>query len=162
MANCIRFTLDSQTTYLSLATSLAAAEFSIQIFFCNLHHARRRWSVSGVEAQDAMAVVQQGFAGHELMRRRELVKPVALLHDQTGALENFEMFAAHVHAAADHIGKFGHGHGLAGTQRAEHPPAAGMADGGEQLFVVKQRSGGVGLFGNGNGFHTFFSENSGF
>lgn len=108
-----------------------------------------------------MAVVQQGFAGHGLVRGLDGVKPVALLQHQTGGLENFEMFAAHVHAATDDFGKFGHAHGLAGAQRAEHPPAPGMAEGDQQFFVVGQRLGGVGLFGDGDGFHVIFCEKTG-
>lgn len=100
-----------------------------------------------------MTEVQQRFAGHGLVSRREGVKPVALAHHQPGGVEHLEVFAAHVHAAADDFGKFGHGHALAGAQRAQHPPAPGMADGGEQEFVVGQRPGGVKLFGDGNGFH---------
>jgi hypothetical protein len=34
-----------------------------------------------------------------------------------------------------------------------------MADGGEQEFVVGQRPGGVGLLGDGDGFHTILSDN---
>jgi len=113
-------------------------------------------SPGGVEAQDAMAVVQQRFAGDGLMRGRDGVKPVGPLHDESGGLENLQVFAAHVHAATAHPREFGHGHDLPSAQRAEHPPARRMAEGGQQEFVVEQRSGRVGFFRNGDGFHAFY------
>jgi hypothetical protein len=106
-----------------------------------------------------MTVVQQRFAGHGLAARRDGVKPVGPLHDETGGLENLEMFAAHIHAASGDSGEFGHAHDLAGAQRAEHPPAYEMAEGGHQQFMVGQRPCWVGLSRNDDGFHAILLEN---
>jgi len=106
-----------------------------------------------------MAVVQQRFAGHGLIAGREVVKPVALADHQPGGLEGHEVFAAHVHAATGDLGQFGHGHALAAAEGAQHQPARGMADGGEQQGVVGQRPGRVNFFGDGDGFHAILSEN---